>query len=354
MTDDPKQDTDALHERLKAWPKIELHRHLEGSLRLETLAEIASDHNLDLPHDVEGLRPLVQVVESDPPDLRPFLDKFGVLRRFYRSPDIIARLTREAIADCAADNIKYLELRFTPRALSATRDYPLEDVTDWVIAAAREAAEEFGVKVRLIVSMNRHESVKLGEQVAQIAVDRMRQGVAGLDLAGNEASFPATPFKSVFREAKEAGLKITVHAGEWAGPESVREAIEVLGAERLGHGVKAVQDADVVEMVRERRIAFEICVTSNVQTGSVKTLDGHPLRKLYDQSLLTTINTDDPAVSDITLSGEMAVAMHHLGFTFYDLKTHTRNAARVAFLPDGERERLLTQFNDHLNAKSDT
>jgi adenosine deaminase len=116
--------------------------------------------------------------------------------------------------------------------------------------------------------------------------------------------------------------------------------------------VKTVQDESVVEMAREREIAFEVCLTSNVQTGSIKSLDAHPLRALYDQSLLTTINTDDPSVSDITLSGEMAVAMQHLDFTLDDLKAHTLNAARVAFLPDDQRDRLLTQFKDHLSEES--
>jgi adenosine deaminase len=348
MTEDAKQTRDALHQQLKTLPKIELHRHLEGSLRLETLSELARTHFIGLPHEIEALRPHVQIMNGDPADLRHFLEKFNALRRFYRSPEIIDRVAYEAIADCAADNIKYLELRFTPRALAATMDYALEDVSDWVVAAAERAAEEFGITVKLIVSMNRHESVALGERVADIAVDLMGHGVVGLDLAGNEASFPATPFAPIFREAKQAGLKITVHAGEWAGPENVREAIEDVEADRLGHGVRVVQDASIVRMARERDIAFEVCVTSNVQSGSVKNVEQHPLRELYHLSLLTTINTDDPGVSDITLTDEMVVAMRDLDLTLDDVKNNILNAAQVAFLPSQEGMQLVTQFREDL------
>ena len=354
MTKDAKQGGDALYEQLKAMPKIDLHRHLEGSLRLETLAEIARTHKLDLPHDVEELRPHVQIVAGDPADFSHFLEKFAALRLFYCSPEIIGRITYEAIADAAADNVKYLELRFTPRALAATMDFPLADVTDWVMAAAERAVQEFDVEVKLITSMNRHESVKLGESVARIAVDRMKHGVVALDLAGNEASFPATPFAPVFREAKQAGLGITVHAGEWAGAESVREAIEHVGADRLGHGVHMIQDSNVVDMVRERGIACEICVTSNLQTGAVSSLEQHPLRDLYNLSLLTTINADDPSVSGITLTDEMLVAINDLDLTLRDVKNHVLNAAQVAFLPDGEREQLVARFRKDLFGENES
>lgn len=349
MSEDDKQSDGAVREQLAALPKIELHRHLEGSLRLETLADLVRTHpRIGLPRTIEELRPHVQIVDSDPPDLRHFLKKFDALRRFYRSREIVERVTREAIEDCAKDNIKYLELRFTPRALAATMDYPLEDVSDWVVAAAERAAQDFDIQVRLIVSMNRHESVSLGERMAQIAVDRMEHGVVGLDLAGNEASFPATPFASIFREAKEAGLKITVHAGEWAGVKNIREAIEDVGAERLGHGVRIIRDSSIVSMAREREVAFEICVTSNVQSGSVKSLKKHPLHDLYHLSLLTTINTDDPGVSGITLTDEFVVATQELGLSVDDVKQNILNAAKVAFLPPDERKTLVNQFKASL------
>ena len=349
MTEDATQSGDALYSQLKALPKIDLHRHLEGSLRLETLSEIAREHKIDLPgYEIDTLRPLVQIVDGDPQDSNRFLKKFGVLRLFYRSAECIDRVTCEAIADAAADNVEYLELRFTPKALAATMDFPLEEVTGWVVAATERAAQKHGIQVSLIVSMNRHEPIELGERVAQIAVDYMDRGVVGLDLAGDEVSYPVKPFAPIFKQAKQAGLQITIHAGEWAGAESVRDAIELAGAERLGHGVRTIQDESVVRLARDRGVALEVCVTSNLQSGAVMDIAQHPLRELYQRSLLTTINTDDPSISDVTLTDEMVAVVENLGLSLEDIKTHVLNAAQTAFLPDGERAQLVAGFRQVL------
>ena len=335
---------------LQQLPKIDIHRHLEGSLRLGTLAEIARAHDVDLPHDVEELRRYVQIVESDPSTMRQFLKKFDALRLFYRSPEIIERLAYEAVADCAEDNVRYLELRFTPRALSATMEFAFEDVSDWVITGIERAAGDFDIEVKLIVSMNRHESVNLGERAAIVAIERMDRGVVGLDLAGNEAGFPAEPFAPIFREAKRAGLNVTVHAGEWAGADSVREAIEKFGTQRLGHGGRIVEDATLMPVARDRGIAFEVCVTSNLQTGAVASLERHPLRELYDFSLLTTINTDNPSISGISLTDELFVTIEKLGLTLDEVRMHVLNAAKAAFLPEEQRRRLVEQFRADLES----
>src|SRR5512144_1860085 len=245
----------------RAFPKVELHRHLEGSLRLETMLDVARQHGITIPADVLRLSTLVQIQEEDKFTFQNFLAKFNTLRLFYRSPDAIDRITREAVEDAAKDNVKYMELRFTPVALSRAERCPLHDVVDWVISSTREAARKYGVTVRLITSVNRHESIDLAEQVAWLAVERVKDGVVGLDLAGNEAEFPYQPFYGIFREAKQAGLHVTIHAGEWGPAEHVKDAIELLGAERIGHGVRVLEDENVVGLARERCTAFEVCVT---------------------------------------------------------------------------------------------
>jgi adenosine deaminase len=329
-------------------PKIDLHRHLEGSLRLDTLSEIASEHGLDLPAgDIEALRPLVQVV-NEPPSFRNFLAKFEVLRRFYRSPEAVDRLAYEAIADAAADNVRYLELRFSPQALSRVRGFPLDEVTDWVIDATRRACEELPIQVGLIVTLLRHEEVAKARQVAEIAFDRQRQGIVGLDIAGDEVNFPLEPFAAIFRQAKELQMGVTVHAGEWQGAASVHAAVEKLGADRLGHGVRSVENFEVVQMVRERNVALEICLTSNLQTGVVRSLTHHPLVDLYDLGVKVTLNTDDPSVSDSTLTDEYVVAVHSLGVTYPDLRKIILNAAGASFLPAAERARLVAEFSQLL------
>jgi adenosine deaminase len=335
-----------LYESLKALPKIELHRHLEGSLRLGTLAEIAREYKLDLPgYQVEDFRHLVQITPDDPPDANVFLSKFETLRAFYRSPEIIDRVAYEAVADAAAENIVYLELRFTPIALAREMGFPLDEATGWVVAAVKRAQADFGIEVGLIVSMNRNEEVELGEKHAELAAERKGQGIVAVDLAGAEHKFPGAPFAGIFREAREDGLAVTIHAGEWAGAKSVREAIEVLGAERLGHGVRIVEDTNLMQVTSERHIAFEVCLTSNLQSGVVPGLEGHPLRDLYQLGQLTTLNTDDPSVSAINLTDEFVIAVEHLGFSLDDLKQHVMNAAQVAFLPPARKQKLIDRLS---------
>ncbi len=321
-------------------PKVELHRHLEGSLRLRTMLEIARTHGITVPFKTGPLSSLVQVHETEPFTYQNFLAKFNTLRMFYRSPEVILRVTREAVEDAALDNVRYLELRFTPVALSRAERFPLGDVMDWVCDSAGQAAREFGITVRLIASVNRHESVELAEQVAWLAADRTKRGIVGLDLAGNEAEFPAGPFLGVFKEAHQAGLKLTVHAGEWSGAQNVREALDTLQADRIGHGVRVLEDPGVVETARERGTPFEVCVTSNYQTGSVTSLSDHPLMGMLQQGLNVVMGTDDPSISQITLSDEYRQACESLGMQRTILKERILAALKAAFLPDGERETL--------------
>ena len=332
----------------RALPKVELHRHLEGSLRLDTMVDVARQHGITIPADVLRLSTLVQVQEEDKFTFQNFLAKFNTLRLFYRSPDVIHRITREAIEDAAKDNVKYMELRFTPVALSRAERFPLHDVIDWVMISAKEAARKHSVIVRLIASVNRHESTDLAEQVAWLAAGHMNDGMVGLDLAGNEAEFQSQPFYGIFKEAKQAGLHVTIHAGEWGPAPHVKEAIEQIGAERIGHGVRVLEDENIVAIARERSTAFEVCITSNYQSGVVKSLDTHPLINMLDAGLNVTINTDDPSISRITLSHEYHTACEDLHMSQTTLKQRIVSAAQAGFLPEDEKEKLVRQLNTDL------
>ncbi len=329
-------------------PKVELHRHLEGSLRLKTLVEVAQQHGIAIPADVLRLSNLVQMQDDQSFSFKAFLSKFDTLRLFYRSPEIIHRITREAVEDAARDNVRYMELRFTPVALSRAERFPLHDVIDWVIAGAREAAVEFGIMVRLIASVNRHESTELAEQVAWLAAEHREDGMVAIDLAGNEAEFKAAPFYGIFREAKQAGLHITVHAGEWGPAANVKEAIEELGAERIGHGVRIVEDPSVMSEACERGTPFELCITSNYQSGVVPDLAVHPLAKMLQYGINVTLNTDDPSVSRITLSHEYHLFCRELGLAEDLLKQRILAGAQAAFLPDSERAELVNKLKKEL------
>jgi adenosine deaminase len=332
----------------RALPKVELHRHLEGSLRLDTMVDIARQHGITIPADVLRLSTLVQIQEEDKFTFQNFLAKFNTLRLFYRSPDVIHRITREAIEDAAKDNVRYMELRFTPVALSRAERFPLHDVIDWVITSTRDASKHYNVTVKLIVSVNRHEGTELAEQVAWLAADHIKDGIVAMDLAGNEADYPSQPFYGIFKEAKQAGLHVTIHAGEWGPAYNVREAIEDIGAERIGHGVRVLEEESIVALARERSTAFEVCITSNYQSGVVASLDTHPLVKMLESGLNVTINTDDPSISRITLSHEYYAACEDLKMTQTALKDRIVAAAHAGFLPDADKDTLVTKLKQDL------
>ena len=332
----------------KSLPKVELHRHLEGSVRLRTLLEIGRAHGMDIP-GTRKLRELVQIASNEEYTFTNFLSKFQTLRLFYRSPEIIERITLEAIEDAASDNIKYLELRFTPVALSRAEGFPLEDVIEWVVSSAKSAERLYGVKTRLIASVNRNEDIQQATQVVKTAVDYKDNGVIGVDLAGDEANFSGMGFIGVFKEAKQAGLKITIHAGEWAGSESVSNAILYLGADRIGHGVRVLEDPKVVELAREKEIPFEVCVTSNYQSGVIPSDNVHPITRMLDLGLNASINTDDPSISQITLSDEYQFICDDLGLSIDNLITRIESAAASSFVSNQEKVELLQMLKNELS-----
>ncbi len=335
---------------LHALPKVELHRHLEGSLRLETLAEIAREHGIDLPsYDIDRLRPYVQMT-NDPPDFRRFLEKFHLLRRFYTTREAVERVAYEAVIDAAADNVRYLELRFNPAALAHAQGFSFGEVTEWVARGVARAQQDVNITVRLLCTVVRSE-IQSADQIIEVAAAFHDRGVVGVDLAGDETSDPAVPFAPLFRRAADLGLGITVHAGEAAGAANVREAIEVLSARRIGHGIRAIEDPAVVQLIRQHGVALEVCPTSNLQTGVMQHFGHHPLRDLYQLGVAVTLNTDDPSVSDTTLTDEYLVAVKGLGLSLRDLRTFNRNSIRAAFLPEHERQRLEHAILEEFDAR---
>ncbi len=335
-------------------PKIDLHRHLEGSLRLSTLADIAHQHGIDLPSmSLEELRPYVQVVD-DAPDFHNFLAKFKLLRRFYSSRETVERITYEAVADAAADNVRYLELRISPVALALNQGFSFEDVIDWVILATNKAQKDYDIQVRLIVLTNRDEP-QYARQLAEIAVDRKNQGIVGLDLAGDEANFASLDeFIDIFHWAKKQGLHITVHAAEAGPPRNAREAVTQLGADRIGHGLRIREDISVMDFIKREQITLEMCPTSNLQTGRIPKLNQHPLFAFHQIGIPVTVNTDDPSISNTTLTDEFLIATGGAGVPFRSLCQMILNAAQAAFLPKPEKERLVGWFTKALSKYMDS
>jgi len=338
----------SLRAQLHVLPKVDLHRHLEGSLRLQTLAEIAQEHGIDLPsYDIEYLRPFVTVT-SEKPGFHRFLEKFRLLRRFYPTQAAVERVAYEAVADAAADNVKYLELRFNPVALARTQGFSLDQVTTWVCSAVARAQSDCGVCVNLILQIGRDEDLDTASQIADVALAHRDNGVVGLDLAGDETKYPARCFADIFQRTRREGLGVTVHAGEVGKAENVREAIELLGAQRIGHGVRVIENSEVVQLVGERGVTLEICPTSNLQTGVVRHFGLHPLPDLLALGLRVTINTDDPSVSDTTLTDEYLAVMLAMGVTLEQIKHTIVMAIEGSFQSPDERERLAEWFRGEL------
>ncbi len=347
--------TEILLDTIQNLPKVELHRHLEGSMRIQTLLDIAQKNDRELANlTVEELRPHVQMVPGQAFTSEEFLRKFKTLRQFYNSPETIRRITKEVVEDAAADNVRYMELRFTPRALTNVLHCSYADVMDWVCGTVRKTAAQLDIDVRLIVSMNRHESVEIGEEVLNVAIDHRDQGVVGIDLAGAEASYSCKPFARIFQRARANGLFTTIHAGEWAGPNSVRDAIVELSADRIGHGIRATEDSQCLKLLVERGTVLEVCPTSNLHSGVVTELTKHQLINLYRAGVRTTVNTDDPLISNITLTTELLDVMLDMKFTLDDIKRNILNAAAGAFLPQDERNALVKQFEGWFAKEQDS
>lgn len=335
-------------------PKLALHRHLEGSLRLKTLTEIAREHKIELPaYDIEGLRPYVQITDKDPRDFHNYLGKFRLLRYFYYSKAVIQRLVEEVILDAAADNILYLELRFNPVALSRIQKFPLDDVVSWVEEATAKAQQKCGTRTCLILQIGREESLDVANEIVEIAIAHRGPFVRAVDLAGDEVKYPPDVFESSFQRALAAGVHVTIHAGEAVGADSVAAAVKILGAQRIGHGIHSIEDLKVVQLLLDRHVTLEVCPTSNRQTGVVTDLAQHPLRELFNLGVSVTINTDNPSISATTVSQEYRVALQDIGMEKWMIYRTLCNSLDAAFIPDDERDMLHDNFRQALRAYSD-
>jgi adenosine deaminase len=312
---------------LKALPKVELHRHLEGSIRFETFAELARETGLKLPR--RELRRRTSMKGEDPGFLR-FLSKFELYRGLYPSREWIERVAFEAVEDAKKDGVVYLELRFSPTHFGRRLGARGEDVAAWVARGARKA----GIAVRFIATYGRDFGVRGNEPTTRAV--RGTDVFSGLDLAGNEA-VSAQPFVPLF---KKLGLPVTIHAGEAGGAANVRQAIEKFGALRIGHGVRAFDDADVIRLARRKKVHFELCPTSNIQTGTAPDWDRHPAWDAWDLGLDCSLNTDDPSISGIRLQDEYERA-RRAGWNEVHLQYSSVNAAKAAFIPTGRERDLL-------------
>lgn len=323
-----------------ALPFIDLHRHLDGNVRLQTILDLGRKHNVKLPGDtIETLRPYVQVT-GVMPDLVTWLNKLHWMIVVLGDYDACRRIARENVEDAKAEGIDYLELRFSPYFMAGPNQLNPAKVVEAVVAGIGEGRAKTGLKVNLIGILSRTFGVAAGK-IELEALLTQRPHLVALDLAGDEKNFPAGLFMEHFKRGRDAGWAITVHAGEAGGAPSVWAALRELGATRIGHGTRAADDPALLDHLAAHRIGLEVNLTSNVQTSTVPSFVAHPLQQFLARGLLATINTDDPVISGIDLRHEFEVAAPAAGLTPVQIAQAQRNALEIAFLSTSERAALL-------------
>ena len=321
-------------------PFIDLHRHLDGSIRLETVIELAEEQGIELPaRDVESLRPYI-VVEGRAESLMDFIGRFRYLTAVLHDLDACRRVAYENVEDAKREGIDYIELRFSPWFMSETHDLDPAGVVEAVADGIKSAERDTGVRAQMIGIMSRTYDTETCHRELDALLSH-RDHLVAIDLAGDELKFPAELFVEHFRRARDAGLQVTVHAGEVDGPESVWAAIRDLGAARIGHGIHSLRDPALVEYLAEHRIGLEVSITSNIQIGVVEDYISHPVTGIFEQGLLANLNTDDPAISGIDLRHEYEVAAPRAGLSPQQTRQAQANALEMAFLPEHEKRVLL-------------
>ena len=327
---------------------IEIHRHLEAAPLIESLPSLVAKHAIDLPAELEALRATL-LFQSRPGDLVAFLQPFiHHIYKFFKSPGAVKDFTKLSIERAHDEGIKYLELRFSPFYMSGiyagSQQVDPEAIINAVIEGRDEAAQQWNTHVGLILIVGRELDISYGHKVIELAL-KYREQICGVDLAGDEYNFPPHLFEDVFGAAKANGIPISIHAGEAGPAENVRFAIERLGAARIGHGVAAITDKEVVALLKDTGVPLETCPKSNWLTGAVQgDPSNHPLMSLHAAGVKVTLNTDDPMLQGTWLADDIHAATL-LGATEADLKLFQTNALEAAFIPETLRKELFIECN---------
>jgi adenosine deaminase len=330
------------HERLLGLPKAELHVHLDGSLRPATLLELARARGVELPADEPEALARAMLV-SDAESLEEYLEPFRLTLGVMQDAEAIERVAFELSEDHAAENVRYVEVRFCPD-LCTRRGLTSDEVLDAALAGLAGAERATGIRTSVIVCGLRSLPPASSLEMAELAVAYAGRGVCAFDLAGAEHGFPVADHVEALRVAHAAGLPVTIHAGEGFGPRSIRQALELGRAARIGHGTRLGEDAALLGEVRDAGIVLEICLTSNVQTRVAASYETHPLRSFFDQGLRVALCTDNRLMSGVTLTREYEHARDALGFTWEELVQVARTGFASAFAQEGLREEMLRGF----------
>jgi len=344
------QDVKLTKEFIKSLPKAELHCHLDGSMRVETIVDIAKKEKVKLPsNDIKELRKILEVgIECK--SLEEYLRPFDITAAVLQTEEALYRATYELAEDAAAENIIYLEIRFAP-LWHIRKGLTMTQIIDAVIKGARDAEKKFDIKIGIILCGIRHTTPEDTLKVAELAVAYKNRGVVGFDLAGAEKDFPAKDHKDAFYLIIKNNINTTAHAGEAFGPESISQAIHTISANRIGHGTRLREDGELLNYVNDHRIPLEMCITSNIQTKAVTSVEDHPMKFYYDLGIRVTINTDNRLISNTTLTDEYMLAINKLGFNANQIKYIILNGFKSAFLPFHEKIEIIKRVTNEMEEK---
>lgn len=326
--------------KTNTFPKAELHCHLDGSIRPETILELAQEENIYIPTtNLQDFRQLVEV-PKDCSSLKEYLEKFSLPLLVMQKSGNIKRITKELIEDCKNDGVNYIEIRFAP-LLHTEHGLTFEEIVESVLNGMEEGFNEFGVRSNLILCCMRHMSASSASEVIEKGRKYLDHGVVAVDLAGNEHDFPPEIFKEPFAQAKEYGYHITVHAGETGIAENITKSIDLLNAERIGHGVYAYKNSDVYNYIKENNIPLELCPTSNIHTQVVSEYKDHPFNKYYEDGLYVTYSTDNRTVSNTTMTKESEHLKEAFNYSIEDYVNIYKKTIEASFASDETKSELL-------------
>lgn len=349
-TKSPQKEVKLTREFIKSLPKAELHCHLDGSMRVETIMDIAKKENVKLPsNDKKELSKILEV-GMNCKSLEEYLRPFDITAEVLQTKESLIRATYELAEDAAAENVRYIEIRFAP-LWHIRKKLTLNQVIEAVIEGAREAEKDFNIKIGIIICGIRHTTPEDTLKVAELAIAYKNRGVIGFDLAGAEKDFPAKEHLEAFYLIVNNNINTTAHAGEAYGTESIDQAIHYINANRIGHGTRLREDGDLLNYVNDHRIPLEMCITSNVQTKAVKHVEDHPLKFYFDLGLRVTLNTDNRLISNVNLTDEYMLAIEKLGFSADNIKYLILNGFKSAFLPFQEKIKLIKEVTKELEEK---
>ena len=334
---------------VRALPKTDLHCHLDGSLRLGTILSLAEQQGLRLPADSpDGLAAALHVGQTCA-SLEAYLTAFEVTLQVLQTEEALQRAAYELALDCAEENVRYLEVRYSP--VLHTRDgLKHTAIVDAVLDGLRQAKRERGIRSNVIICGIRHMDPATSVRLAELAVAYKGKGVVGFDLAGAEEGNPARKHRDALQLILDNNVNLTIHAGEAFGPESIAQAVHVCGAHRIGHGVRLRENGDLLNYVNDHRIPLELCPSSNVQTRSVTGFAAHPAKFYFDFGLRVTVNTDNRLLTDTSCTKELLLAHREMGFTLDDLCTVLVQGFKSAFLPFREKADVLADVNREIAA----